>query len=82
MIRRQDIIAIILILVLGFSFVAGTTISIKKMYGEKASNTPVVHATPFPPLNDAKTGKTWPIIDAKPKYIGCIWGIIDLSMIL
>ena len=34
MVRRQDIIAIILILVLGFCFVTGTTISIKKN-GEK-----------------------------------------------
>jgi hypothetical protein len=34
MVRRQDIIAIVLILVLGFCFVAGTTISIKKN-GEK-----------------------------------------------
>ena len=37
--------------------IKNTPSSIKKQYGEKASKTPVVDATPLPPLNDAKIGK-------------------------
>jgi len=38
-------------------------------WGSMANATPNKVATPFPPLNPAKTGKIWPITAAIPKAI-------------